>query len=96
MKIHVLSANCKGPNDACKRAHAEGRHIHMIPMTDRSEDSLVMPGYHFTSEHAGRDAIQLAWDTAPVIETDAQLYEARAWGVAYKLRPGWVDPSMRR
>ncbi|NEB63514.1 hypothetical protein G3I61_28295 [Streptomyces diastaticus] len=65
----------------------------MIPQLDSG--SLIMPTYHYASEEDGRAAIEQAHETAPVITTDDELYDARARGIAHKLSAGWIDPSMR-
>ncbi|MBP2055016.1 hypothetical protein J2Z21_008028 [Streptomyces griseochromogenes] len=94
MKIQVLSHNCTGPNPHCKREARDGRRIHMIARLDSG--SLVMPSYHYATEEEGREALTRAYETAPTITTDAELYAAREQGIPHKLPASWIDPSMRR
>ncbi|MCX4666403.1 hypothetical protein OG453_06940 [Streptomyces sp. NBC_01381] len=93
LQITVTSHNCTGPNARCKRETAAGRPVHVIPRLDSG--NLVMPSYHFTSEEEGRQAITQAYESAPTITTDAELYEAREQGIPHKLPAEWIDPSRR-
>lgn len=97
IKIHVLSEHCKGPNAACRAAHSEGFPVHVIEMSDvYTEESLVMPSWHFRSVQEGTDAITRARETAPTVWTDADLHSYRARRIPHKLPIGWIDPTMRR
>ncbi|MFF4869871.1 hypothetical protein [Streptomyces sp. NPDC000961] len=93
MRIVVLTRDCTGPNERCVRDARDGRRVHMYAQLEGA--SLVLPTYHFASEEDGRTQIQRAYDEAPTITTDAELYDARARGVAYKLNGNWIDPSRR-
>ncbi|MCM1946399.1 hypothetical protein NC315_13570 [Streptomyces sp. G2] len=93
MRIVVLTRDCTGPNERCVRDARDGRRVHMYAQLENG--SLVLPTYHFESEESGREQIQSAYDNAAVIDSDAELYDARARGVAYKLHGDWLDPSRR-
>lgn len=96
-KIIVLREMCTGSrgSEACKFAHKLGRSVHMITEYDSWVPSLVMPTTHWVTVEDGIAAINDAWENAPMITTDAQLYEARALKIAHKLPVGWVDPTRR-
>jgi len=94
----VLSHNCTGPNDACRKAHRDGRSVHMIPDAGRNpgaSPALIMPMYHYATEDDGRQAINRAIETAPTVTCDEDLYTYRRQGVAHFLPVGWIDPTRR-
>lgn len=89
--------NLRSANDACRAAYREGRIWHVIPpVTDaRREAALVLPTYHFRTPNEGLAAVEEAMRTAPMVATDEDLERYRSAGVAYRLPPGWIDPSRR-
>ena len=94
----ILNVHCTGPNREC-RAHAKaGKRVHLIPSMSVREQygSLVLPSYHFATIEEGAAYIDNAVKTAPLVETDEDLYRFREQNIAHRLPKGWVDPSRRR
>lgn len=107
MPIKQIDLDCggKGTNPACKAARRAGRPVHIIPGSRFDLDptmcppdglTLVLETYHYATEAEAREAVAEAYATAPVVTCDADLYDFRARGIAYKLPEGWIDPSRRR
>lgn len=96
-KIIVLNEECTGRRgaQACKDAHKAGASVHMITEYDPQGESLIMPSWHFTSVEHGNAALTTAYENAPTIKTDAELYAAREAKIPHKLPVGWIDPSRR-
>ncbi|MFJ3365839.1 hypothetical protein [Streptomyces anthocyanicus] len=86
---------CTGPNRHCKKAHRQGRTVHVIPADFADSSHLVLPSYHYASEEEARAAVAHARRTAVVIGADGQLYKARRLRRPYRLLPGWIDPTRR-
>ncbi|MER7688778.1 hypothetical protein [Streptomyces sp. NPDC097610] len=86
---------CTGPNRHCKKAHRQGRTVHIIPAAFADSSHLVLPTNHYTSEEKARSAVAYARRTAAIITTNEQLYEARRLRQPYRLLPGWIDPTRR-
>lgn len=96
MKIQVLNESCSGPNKHCISDAHEGRYVHVIAMSDiHEEPALVMPSWHFFTVREGVEAVRIAWETAPMITCDEDLFAARRMKIAHKLPVGWIDPSRR-
>lgn len=96
-EIIILNEECtgKGGAESCKAAHKAGANVHVITKYDPNTESLVMPSWHFTSVEHGKAALTLAYENAPTIKTDAELYAAREAKIPHKLPVGWIDPSRR-
>lgn len=92
-----VTLDCRGTNPACRKARRAGRPVHVSPppFVNGGAHRLVMDTYHYATEREGRDAIAAAEQTAPIVETDDQLYALRAARSNYRLVPGWIDPSRR-
>ena len=86
-----------GMNRTCQMAYRLGRPAHVIPppVDVRKHDALVMPTYHYRTVAEGVATIKSAIETAPTVETDADLYRYRKQMVPHFLPVGWVDPSRR-
>jgi hypothetical protein len=99
MTAHVLASVCTGPNPSCRKAHKEGRSVHVIPAMRRMDEparpSLVMPTYHYRTSADGIVAIADADIHAPTVTCDDDLYACRRMNIPHYLPVGWVDPSMR-
>lgn len=105
----VLSANCTGPNPACRAAYRAGRTVHVIPARSRFviegtapndrarmiDPILVLPTYHFRTAEEGVEFIRLAAVHAPTVATDDDLYAYRALNMPHYLPVGWIDPTRR-
>ncbi|QKZ20276.1 hypothetical protein [Streptomyces chartreusis] len=86
---------CTGPNRHCKKAHRQGRPVHIIPAAFADSSSLVLPTHHYASQDEARAAVADARRTADTIAADRQLYTARRLRRPYRLLPGWIDPTRR-
>jgi hypothetical protein len=104
----LLSTRCTGPNPACRKAHRDGRSVHVIPAIPSMDDfviendrarkltpSLVMPTNHYATAAEGVAAIELAMRTAPTVTCDDDLYACRRMGIPHFLPVGWIDPTRR-
>lgn len=87
--------DCTGPNRNCRKAVRQGRSVHIIPSGFADGGHLVLPTYHYETEEQARDAVEAARRDAVVIRSDAMLCEARRRRQAYRLLPGWIDPTRR-
>jgi hypothetical protein len=96
---YVFPRQCtgRGGNSTCRQGYDDGRPWHVIPpvVDVAKRPALVMPTYHYATIEDGVGSVRTAMATAPMVATDDDLYRYRAAGVAYKLPPGWIDPSRR-
>ncbi|MER7937849.1 MULTISPECIES: hypothetical protein [unclassified Streptomyces] len=87
--------DCTGPNRNCRKAGRQGHTVHIIPSEFVDGSHLMLPTYHYETEERARAAVETARRDAVVIRSDAALYRARRHRQAYRLLPGWTDPTRR-
>lgn len=83
-----LNTRCtgRGGHPACKKAHKEGRSVHMIPPTYREDRAyLSLPSYHFATVAEAEEAYMRARKEAIVVHNVRERDEELAKG-----RPVWV------
>lgn len=90
-----IYAKCTGPNPNCRLAHRHGRSVHLIPNNKTDQPALVLDTYHYVTYAEAIQEFNDAMRDAPIIRTDAELYEARRLHKNYKLPVSWVDPTLR-
>jgi hypothetical protein len=90
-----VTHDCTGPNHNCRKAARQGRSVHIIASEFADGSHLVLPTYHYETEEQARAAVETARRDAVVIRSDAMLFEARRRRQAYRLLPGWIDPTRR-
>lgn len=95
----VATANCKGPNKACKAAHKAGLTWHVIPAHPKNsgKDSwLIMPTHHYATLEEGVQAIADAEATAPEATSDEEWIRLGAEArVPFRTRAGMNHPTRR-
>lgn len=95
----IIWTDCNGPNRACKKAHAEGRTVHVIedPSTaDITNGRLIMPTYHYATAEEGIAAIKDAARNAKTVTNDEEwLALEAAHERPFRTRPGMNHPTRR-
>lgn len=94
LRDHVRE-DCTGPNPNCKKAHRQGRTVHIIPAHFADGSHLVLPTYHYATVEAAHAAVARARENAVTITADAELFRARRLRQPHRLLPGWTDPTRR-
>lgn len=94
-RIYILRDNCTGPNAKCKKAHKNGRRVHMNMDWDAMRETLIPTTHHFETVEQGIEQLTREWNDAITVKTDNELYDARRAGIAHRLPIGWIDPGMR-
>lgn len=79
----------------CRAAIREGRPVHIIPAYEMGSPAIVLATYHYETEADAIEALTNAWENAPIVRNDTDLYDFRHEGLAYKLPVGWIDPTRR-
>jgi hypothetical protein len=97
--IPVITEDCSGPNRACRKAHREGRTVHMSNSAQAHIDGrgrLVMPTYHYATVEEGTAAIRAALVDAVTVSSDEEWLRLESEGaVPFRTRPGMNHPTRR-
>ncbi|MEU9925074.1 hypothetical protein AB0H51_27965 [Streptomyces griseoluteus] len=90
-----ITEDCTGPNRRCKKAHRQGRTVHIRAERFADGSHLVLPTNHYATVEEARAAVDAARAKAVTITRDDELFRARRLRQPYRLLPGWTDPTSR-